>query len=131
MDVGAPSNLERIQWLYGQDLDAIRGDITGAAFDDATVVAEIGKVYREHGYLLDPHGAIAWLALKDALAAAGPDAIGVFLATAHPAKFREVVEPAIGEDVPLPKQLADALKRPRQAVSMPADYAALNEFLRR
>ncbi len=130
MDVGAPSNLERIQWLYGQDLDAIRRDITGAAYDDATVVAEIGRVYKEHGYLLDPHGAIAWLALNDALRTAGDDAIGVFLATAHPAKFREVVEPAIGREVPLPQQLADAVKRPRHAVSMPADYDTLKAFLR-
>ena len=54
-----------------------------------------------------------------------PDAQGVFLATAHPAKFREVVEPAIGQPVPLPPVLADALARPRHSISMPADYAAL------
>jgi threonine synthase len=130
MDVGAPSNFERILWLYGGDLEAIRRDIVGAVFDDATVVAEIGAAYREHGYLLDPHGAIAWLALNEVMAKAGPDARGVFLATAHPAKFREIVEPAIGECVQLPKQLADALARPRHAVSMPADYAVLNQFLR-
>ena len=130
MDVGAPSNFERIQWLYGGDHDAICRDIVGAVFDDTRVVAEIGNAYRQHGYLLDPHGAIAWLALNQVLADAPPDTRGVFLATAHPAKFREVVEPAIGKTVPLPKQLADALARPRHAVSMPAEYAALNEFLR-
>jgi threonine synthase len=130
MDVGAPSNFERIQWLYRGDVAAIRRDMTGAVFDDATVVAEIGEVYRRHGYLLDPHGAIAWLALQQALATAGPDASGVFLATAHPAKFREVVEPAIGESVRLPKQLADALGRPRQSNSIPADYRALDALLR-
>jgi threonine synthase len=131
MDVGTPSNFERIQWVYGGDLAAIRQDITGAVFDDARVVAEIGRVYKTHGYLLDPHGAIGWLALNEVLEAAGPQAAGVFLATAHPAKFREIVEPAVGETVPLPKQLADALERPRHAIVMPAEYATLRDFLRR
>src|SRR5215216_5111988 len=60
MDVGAPSNLERMQALYGDDLDALRRDVVGFAYDDARIVAEIGEVYRRHGYLLDPHSAIAW-----------------------------------------------------------------------
>jgi threonine synthase len=129
MDVGAPSNFERVQALYRGDLAAIRRDIVGHAYEDRQVVAEIGRVYREHGYLLDPHSAIAWLALKDYLDGQ-PGASGVFLATAHPAKFREVVEPAIGARVELPRTLADALARPRHSVSMPADYAALAAFLR-
>ncbi len=70
MDVGAPSNFERIQALYDDDLDRMREDLVGAAFEDTVVVAEIGRVYREHGYLLDPHGAIAWLARS---AASGPE----------------------------------------------------------
>jgi threonine synthase len=101
----------------------------GFAYEDSQVIAEIGRVYREHGYLLDPHSAIAWLALRDRLADR-PDAHGVFLATAHPAKFREVVEPAIGRSIELPRALADALSRPRHSISMPADYDALEEFLR-
>jgi threonine synthase len=129
MDVGAPSNFERIRWLYGDDLDAIRRDIVGAAYDDVTVVAEIGRVYRDHGYVLDPHGAIAWLGLQHALAT-DPQATGVFLATAHPAKFREIVEPAIGADVPLPPALAEAIKRPRHSVRIPAEYPALLTLLR-
>jgi len=129
MDVGAPSNFERVQSLYGDDLGALRRDVVGYAYDDARVIAEIGRVYRQHGYLLDPHSAIAWLALQDRLAGE-PDATGVFLATAHPAKFREVVEPAIGARVDLPPALAEALTRPRHSVSMPADYGALSEFLR-
>ena len=130
MDVGAPSNFERITSMYANDLDALRHDLVGCAYDDARVVAEIGHVYRRHGYLLDPHGAIGWLAVNDALASAGPDSIGVFLATAHPAKFREVVEPAIGKPVPLPAALADAVARPRTSIPIPADYAALLALLR-
>jgi threonine synthase len=129
MDVGAPSNFERVQSLYNGDLSALRQDIVGFAYEDSRVIAEIGRVYQEHDYLLDPHSAIAWLALQDRLAEQ-PDSRGVFLATAHPAKFREVVEPAIGKSIELPRALADALSRPRRSISMPADYDALEGFLR-
>jgi threonine synthase len=129
MDVGAPSNFERMQAMYGHDIERLRRDVSGVAFDDQRVIKEIGEMYRRTGYLLDPHGAIAWLGLQDALA--GDDrAIGVFLATAHPAKFREVVEPAIGETVPLPPVLADAITRPRHSVRLPAEYPALLKLLR-
>ena len=129
MDVGAPSNFERVQSLYNSDLMALRQDIVGFAYEDSQVIAEIGHVYREHGYVLDPHSAIAWLALQDRLVDQ-PDARGVFLATAHPAKFREVVEPAIGRSIELPRALADAISRPRHSISMPAAYNALEDFLR-
>jgi threonine synthase len=129
MDVGAPSNFERMQAMYGQDLDRLRHDVTGVAFEDQRVLDEIREMYRRTGYLLDPHGAIAWLGLQQAMAEEA-GAIGVFLATAHPAKFREVVEPAIGETVPLPAVLADALKRPRHSVRLPAEYPALASLLR-
>src|SRR5262245_60060031 len=129
MDVGAPSNFERMQSLYGGDLDALRRDVVGFSYDDARVIQEIGRVYRTHGYLLDPHSAIAWLALQDQLAH-DPKAHGVFLATAHPAKFREIVEPAIGRSIEMPRVLADAIARPRRALTMPADYAALDAFPR-
>jgi threonine synthase len=130
MDVGAPSNFERIQWLYGNDHDAIRRDMAGAVFDDQTVRRAIADVYRQHGYLMDPHGAIGWLALDEVMATLPGDVQGVFLATAHPAKFGEVVEPVIGERVELPPALRDAIARPRHAVRIDADYAALKALLR-
>ena len=130
MDVGAPSNFERIRALYDDDIDRMRHDIAGASFTDARIVDEIGDVHRRHGYLLDPHGAIAWLGLHPLLAA-DTSATGVFLATAHPAKFREVVEPAIGEPIALPPALAAALARPRHSVPLPASYPALVGLLRR
>ena len=130
MDVGAPSNFERMRAMYGESFEALRCDIVGAAFNDETVVAEIREMWRRNGYLLDPHGAIAWLGLRDTLASEpssrGP---GVFLATAHPAKFREVVEPAIGEEVPLPPALAEAVKRPRHSERLAVDYPVLKELL--
>jgi threonine synthase len=131
MDVGAPSNFERMRAMYGDSFELLRCDIAGAAYDDATVVAAIADVYRRHKYLLDPHGAIAWLGLRDVLAtnAGGGDRRGVFLATAHPAKFREVVEPAIGEKIALPPVLAEAITRPRHSEKLPVDYAALKALL--
>jgi len=130
MDVGAPSNFERIRALYDNDIDRMRHDIAGASFTDARIVEEIGDVYRRHGYLLDPHGAIAWLGLQPLLEA-DTSATGVFLATAHPAKFREVVEPAIEESIGLPPALAAALARPRHSVPLPATYSALVDLLHR
>lgn len=130
MDVGAPSNFERMRDLYDDDIDRMRQDVAGAAFTDAQVVEAIGAVYRSRGYLLDPHGAIAWLGLEQALTQ-DEHAIGVFLATAHPAKFREVVEPAIGAPVALPPALAEALARPRHSIPLPASYPALVDLVRR
>jgi threonine synthase len=130
MDVGAPSNLERMRALYDDDVARLRADVTGAAFTDAEVVAAIGDVHRRLGYLLDPHSAIAWLGLERALAAAPVDVPGVLLATAHPAKFREVVEPAIGATVPVPAPLAEAAARPRHVRPLANDYDALAALLR-
>ena len=129
MDVGAPSNFERMRAMYGASFEALRCDIVGAAFDDETVVAEIRAVWQRHGYLLDPHGAIAWLGLREVLATASGSGPGVFLATAHPAKFREVVEPAIGQAIPLPPPLAEAIKRPRHSEHLPVDYPVLKKLL--
>ena len=129
MDVGAPSNFERMQAMYGGDITALRRDVVGSAYSDEQVVAEIRRVHARHGYILDPHSAIAWLALHDVLEH-DRESSGVFIATAHPAKFREVVEPAIGENVQLPAVLADAVSRPRHSLSMAADYAQLAGFLR-
>src|SRR5262245_48172281 len=129
MDVGAPSNFERMRAMYGESFEALRCDIAGAAFHDDTVVAEIRAVWGQHGYLLDPHGAIAWLGLREILPTEAGDSPGVFLATAHPAKFREVVEPAIGEAISLPPALAEAIKRPRHSERLPVDYPVLKKLL--
>jgi threonine synthase len=130
MDVGAPSNFERIQALYDGSLDRVRADVQGIAFDDAQVTAAIADVHSRHGYVLDPHSAIAWLGLdgRDP-----PSAIRhpqVFVATAHPAKFRETVEPAIGRHVDLPAALRDALTRPRLVTRIAPRLNELADLLR-
>lgn len=113
MDVGAPSNFERLAWLFDDDRGAMSGLITANAHTDADVKRAIAELHQHYGYVADPHTAIAHLGTQ-APRPPGPLAPWhLFLSTAHPAKFREVVEPAIGRAVPLPGPLAEALARPR------------------
>jgi threonine synthase len=109
MDVGAPSNFERMRALYDDDIDRMRMDVRGAAFEDRRVVEEIGRVYRDRGYLLDPHGAIAWLGLQQALAA-DPTATGWPIAGSTTSRNL-------------------ALARPRHSVPLPASYPELVDLV--
>jgi threonine synthase len=126
MDVGHPSNFERMLWLYGSDLDAMRADVTGCRFTDDDVRATINRVFEQRGYLLDPHSAIAYMGIRgrQGQGREGQDGqdgkIGVFLSTAHPAKFAEIVEPIIGRPVEKPPALADALNRPQHIIRIRA-----------
>jgi threonine synthase len=130
MDVGNPSNFDRMFWMYGGDVDAMRRDLAGSRHDDDEVRATIGRVYDERGYLLDPHSAIGYLGLKRWRGREGREGqAGIFLATAHPAKFAEIVEPIVGRAIDTPAPLADALARSRQIVRMPATLDALRDEL--
>ena len=122
MDVGAPSNFERIRCLYNGDVERVRADVHGVAFDDAQVTAAIREVDARYGYVLDPHSAIAWLGLEGQP--------GIFIATAHPAKFRETVEPAIGRHVDLPPALREALDRARLITRITPRLPELADVLR-
>ena len=113
MDVGAPSNFERLRWLFSGDLDAMRAMISASVHRDDEVQRAIAELHQRYGYVADPHTAIAYLGTQAPQHPRTPAPQHLFLATAHPAKFREVVEPAIGETVPLPGPLAEALARPR------------------
>jgi threonine synthase len=128
MDVGDPSNVERMRWLFDDDLAAMRQQITASAHTDADVRLGIKLAWDRHGYICDPHSAIGYLGLAAADAAAR-DVPRVFLATAHPAKFRETVEPVLGQPVPLPAALADALNRPRFVQRIESELSQLAEFL--
>ena len=107
MDVAVPSNLERIRWMYGEDLGALRRDVTAVSVGESEARACQEDLYRRTGYLLDPHSAVAYAAHRRAAAdESGPT---VVLATAHPAKFPEVSDAVAGEPVPLPATLAAIL----------------------
>jgi len=128
MDVGAPSNFERMEahWNYAQ----LSGMIRGISVTDEETRKTIGEVYRNYGYYLDPHGAVGWTAVqklraKTAGQKPGPTAI---LATAHPAKFSETVEDITGP-VPVPPSIQKALARTAHARTIPADLSALREVL--
>jgi threonine synthase len=128
MDVGHPSNFERMLWLYRDDVDAMRRDIAGCRFTDDDVRATIRRVHESRGYLLDPHSAIAYMGLKGQVGRAGQAGhgrAGIFLATAHPAKFAEIVEPIVGREVEKPAPLAQALARPRHIIRIEPSLAAV------
>ena len=130
MDVGHPSNFERMAWLYDGDVAAMRKDISGVRITDEGVRTIIRDAYARTGYLLDPHAAIAYGAVK--LRNGQDEAEGeskIFLATAHPAKFAEIVEPIIGRPVDKPAPLVQALARPRHIVRIDATYDAVRSIL--
>jgi threonine synthase len=128
MDVGNPSNLERLQWLFDGDLDAMRGVITSAACTDAEVRGAIAELYAKYSYVADPHTAIGYLgALRGRTGNSATCAL--FLSTAHPAKFREVVEPAIGRPVSLPDALAETLARKKAVERIGPTLAAVTKLL--
>jgi len=127
MDVGHPSNFERISWLYGSDLDAIRRDIAGARASDDQIRETIHDVYARTGHLLDPHSAVGYRGIKSRDTSV--ERPGILLATAHPAKFSEVVEPIIGRTVEKPLPLQHVIARPRHIVRIRADIRAVEEIL--
>ena len=126
MDVGNPSNLERLRWLFKDDVQAMRSVITSSAHTDDEVRHAIAELHDRYGYVADPHTAIAYLgAVPVAPMARG----ALFLSTAHPAKFREVVEPVIKKAVQLPEALADTLTREKVAVRIAPVLGALADLL--
>ena len=128
MDVGDPSNLERIQWMYGGDVAALRAAMSASVHDDDEVRAAIHELDRRYGYVADPHTAIAYLGAKHVLAS-GETPQALFLSTAHPAKFGDVVEAAIGRPVSIPAALAEAMHRPRQIERIAPHLGALAPLL--
>ncbi len=129
MDVGNPSGLARILHLSGGSVEALRLDLVGRRVTDPETRECIQRVHQETGYVLDPHSAVGFVALEEALAMRR-ETTGVLLATAHPAKFAEVVEPLLGHSLPVPPQLADCLRAERMVTPLEPTLAALSPILR-
>jgi threonine synthase len=129
MDVGNPSNLARIQDLYHHDLRTLKEDVEGYAFTDEETRAIMQQVYIDKGYVLDPHGAIGYLGLKKYLEENNAAATGIFLETAHPAKFKNVVEETLGEEVSVPPTLQAFLEKKKQTILLHNDFKNFKEFL--
>ena len=128
MDVGDPSNFARILALYEGDVDRLRKDLVGSVHDDDETRECIAEVYRRTGYVLDPHSAVGYLGVDAGRRAFGRGAC-IVLSTAHPVKFREAVEPAIGSEVPVPERLAACLRAERHVTPIPPETSALRDFL--
>lgn len=126
MDVGDPSNFARILDLYGNDHDRITSLISGTTYSDGLIAKTMEECFKDTGYILDPHGAVGYRALKQSLR---PGETGVFLETAHPAKFKDTVEAHIGCEVEIPSRLADFMKGEKQSVAMTSDFADFRSYL--
>ena len=126
MDVGDPSNFARILDLYKSSHAEICNHISGATYSDDDIAATMQKCYEQTGYVLDPHGACGYQALKDNLK---EGETGVFLETAHPAKFKEKVDAILSTDIDIPTRLADFMKGKKQSLEMAADFSAFKQFL--
>ncbi len=126
MDVGDPSNFARIYDLYKGDHKAITSLISGATYKDEQIRETMRQCYAETKYVLDPHGACGYQALKDLLQ---PGEAGVFCETAHPAKFKEKVDDILHTDIEIPQRLQEFMKGTKQSVSMSKDFADFKQYL--
>lgn len=126
MDVGDPSNFARILDLYGGDWQRIRAHISGAVVTDEMIRETVADCACRTGYLLDPHGACGYRALREGLR---PGETGVFCETAHPAKFKDAVESMTGTPVAIPERLARFMQGTKQSIPLSADYRDFKAFL--
>lgn len=127
MDVGAPSNFARILELYNHSHPSISGDVVGYRYSDEEIRQTMKQVYEEENYMLDPHGAIGYRALKADLK---DGEVGVFLETAHPAKFTETVESVLGQGtVTLPEKLAEFMKGEKLSIALSTEFADFKQYL--
>src|SRR5574344_1253709 len=128
MDVGDPSNFARVYALYGKSHEAICSDISGATYSDEQIADTIKEVKAETGYVCDPHGACGYRALKEGLK---DGEVGVFLETAHPAKFKSTVDSILNDDIEIPVKLQAFMKGTKQSVPMSKNFADFKQFLMR
>ena len=133
MDVGNPSNFERMKSLFNNDVSEFKKEIESYSFSDEETKTTMRNVKKEFDYTLDPHGAVAYLGLQ-ALRQAQSDKInedfvGVLLETAHPAKFVEVVEDVLKERIEIPEKLEAFNKREKKSVEFPVDFEAVKNYL--
>lgn len=127
MDVGAPSNFIRIQEIYKNNFEALKNNVSSYSFTDDETKEAMLEIYNSYNYVADPHGAVGYLGSK-AYLKDNPNAYCVFLETAHPTKFLDVVEEVIKEKQPLPKQIQSVMGKEKEAVTI-STYEGLKDFL--
>lgn len=126
MDVGDPSNFARVLDLYKGSHAAISAEISGTTYADEQIAETMQQCYAETGYVLDPHGACGYRALSENLKGGE---VGVFLETAHPAKFKATVDNILKSDIEIPAKLQAFMKGQKQSVELPKDFASFKEYL--
>tara|TARA_B100000131_G_C18085723_1_gene600035 strand:+ start:333 stop:1616 length:1284 start_codon:yes stop_codon:yes gene_type:complete len=129
MDVGNPNNIKRILSLYDNDIKKIRKDLIGWSFSDKHIKEKIKKIKSKKDYILDPHTAVGLLGVQKYNSIQKKDTCKIVLATAHPAKFGDIVEPIIEKKIKLPIELLNTMKKKKKSTKIPAKYSALKEFL--
>ena len=126
MDVGDPSNFARILDLYGHSHEAITAEIAGTRYDDQEIRDTVYRTFKEKNYLLDPHGACGYRALEEGLK---PGESGIFLETAHPAKFKDTVEDILGEAIVVPKRLQAFMQAKKQSIPLSSAFDDFKAYL--
>jgi threonine synthase len=126
MDVGNPSNFIRIRELFNNDLEALKSAFSSYSFSDNETRETMKKIYGESGYISDPHGAVGYLGLKKYDLKANE--FGVFLETAHPVKFLDVVEETLPVTVTIPAQIQKVINNKKVAIEV-SNYEDLKAFL--
>ena len=129
MDVGNPSNFYRLLALYGNDENLFKEKVKGFFFDDDETGQAMKKVKSENGYIMDPHGAVGYLGLKKFMDQNPGEYLGVFLETAHPGKFKAVVDEVLGIDLQLPERLRNFLTGNKKVETLENDFGAFRSYL--
>lgn len=129
MDVGSPSNIARIQSLFVFDIERLRSEIGVCSVTDEDTLKEIAGTFARSHYALDPHSAVGVAAARQRSFDGEKVGGAVVMATAHPAKFPEVMNRALGMEIPLPPALSDVLSRLKQSLRMSPDYKDFKAFL--
>ena len=127
MDVGNPSNFIRIQAIYNNDFYSLKSNLSSYSFSDKETKDAMIEVYNSTGYIVDPHGAVGYLGSKSYLTN-NPSAHCVFLETAHPTKFLDVVKEVVSDDIPLPKQIKSVIDKVKVATPI-NNYLEFKAFL--
>ena len=129
MDVGRPSNFDRILKIYNENVNEVRHDLISWSFQDDETRNAIQYTKDKFNYLTDPHTAVGLSGIEKFRQEVNAHLTGIALATAHPGKFPQVVEPIIKEQIAIPRQLQKAMEKEKNSIIIPAHYSYLKEFL--
>jgi threonine synthase len=128
MDVGNPSNFARMMDIYSSTWNNIKNDISGYAYNDSDTQLAMKEVKEKYDYIIEPHGAVGYLALKE-WQKDNPDTQGIILETAHPAKFLDDVEAILEQKIEVPERLAVLAEREKESIPTSTDFEMFKLFL--